>query len=142
MLRKQYKIGCTKLNVYLISLKLCLAFNNEHKLTNLVQTAPDVSNDLKPLELVIKHKFIKSILNGYECNGTEKKLFRLPVRNGGFFIYDPTERSQIEFENSRLVTHTLVEKVKNYDEIYNKSIEKNQQKYHAEIKKQKCHRNC
>ena len=34
-----------------------------------------MSNNLKLLEHVIRHKFVKSVLNGYECNDTERKLF-------------------------------------------------------------------
>ena len=40
------------------------------------------------------------------------------------------------------ITHTLVKKVTHLDEIYDKSIEKSQQKHHAEIKKQKSRRKC
>ena len=40
------------------------------------------------------------------------------------------------------ITHTMVKKVTHLDEIYDKSIEKSQQKHHAEIKKQKSRRNC
>ena len=59
----------------------------------------------------------KAILNGYECNDLERKLFTLPVKYGGLGIYDPTERCRIEYENSKLVTLEMVEKVKNQEEI-------------------------
>ena len=92
---------------------------------------------------MIRHRFIKSILNGYECNDTERKVFILPVKRGGLSIYNPSERFQTEFENSRLAAHTMVKKNgQNQDKIYDKSIEKSQQKHHAEIKKQKSQRNC
>ena len=66
----------------------------------------DISNNLKSLEHVIRLKYIKSVLNGYGCKGTDRKLFTLPVKHGGLSVYNPTERCQIEFENSRLVTQT------------------------------------
>ena len=50
-----------------------------------------------------------SILNGFECNDAERKLFKA---------------FQIEFENFKPVTQTAVEKVKNQDKIYDKSIKK------------------
>ena len=92
---------------------------------------------------MIRHRFIKSILNGYECNDTERKVFILHVKRGGLSIYNPSERFQTEFENSRLAAHIMVKKRgQNQDKIYDKSIEKSQQKHHAEIKKQKSQRNC
>ena len=105
-----------------------------------MRTVPDISNDLKPLAHVIGHKFIKSILYGYECSDTGTKLFTLLVKHGGMSVYNPTERYQIE--NSRLVTHLMVERLNNHDKIHDKSIEKSQLKHHAEIKKQKSRRNC
>ena len=82
----------------------------------------------------------KAILNGYECNDLERKLFTLPVKYGGLGIYDPTERFRIEYKNSQLVTQEIVEKVKNQEEIYDQSSEKIQQKYRNEIKKRKSQR--
>ena len=105
-----------------------------------MRTVPDISNDLKPLTHVIGHKFIKSILYGYEWNDTGRKLFALLVKHGGMSVYNPTESYQIE--TSRLVTHLMVERVNNHNKIYDKSIEKSQQKHHAEIKKKKSRRNC
>lgn len=81
-------------------------FGYRDKFTCLIWTVPDLSNNLKPLEYVIRQKFIKSILNDYECSGVEKKLFTLPGRHGGLSIYDPmAERCQIKFENYRLGTY-------------------------------------
>ena len=105
-----------------------------------MRTVSEISNDLKPLAHVIGHKFIKSILYGYDCNDTGRKLFTLLVKHGGMSVYNPTKRYQID--NSRLVTHLMVERVNNHAKIYYKSIEKSQQKHHAEIKKQKSRRNC
>ena len=33
-----------------------------------------MSNNLKLLEHVIRHKFVKSVLNGYECNDTDESF--------------------------------------------------------------------
>ena len=84
-------------------------FHYQHIFRHLLQIVPNISNNLKPLEHVIRHKFKKSILNCYECNDTETKLFTLPMKHGDLSIYDPTER----WKNSGMVTYVMVEKVKN-----------------------------
>ena len=100
----------------------------------IMQTVPDITNELKPLKHVIRNKFIKSTLNYYKYNDKERKLPTLPVKHGGLSVYSPTETCQIEFKNSRLVPHTMVKKAKHQDKSYDKSIDKSQQKQ-AEIKK-------
>ena len=55
-------------------------FGYQHKFTYMILTVPDTSHDLKPLEHVIRHRFIKSVSNGHECNSTERKLITLSVK--------------------------------------------------------------
>ena len=70
-------------------------FDYQHKFTHIIQTVPNISIDLKLLEHLIRHKFMKSILNGYKCNDTERKLFTLHVKLGGLSVCNPTKRCQI-----------------------------------------------
>ena len=50
---------------------------------------------IMPVEDVIRHKFIKSILNGYERNDTERTLFTLLVKNMVVCLY------MLQLKNSR-----------------------------------------
>ena len=45
-------------------------------------------------------------------NAMTWKLSTRPVKHGGLSVFNSTEKCQIEFENSRLVIHAMVEKVK------------------------------
>ena len=103
---------------------ICLQFSTRTYISNIISNVPDISNDLKPLEHVIRHKLIKSILNGYKYNGTERNLFTHPAKHGDLSIYDPAKRYQIEFKNYRLVTRTMVKKIENQDKIYDKLTKK------------------
>ena len=72
----------------------------------------------------------------YTLTKKKRQLFTLPVKLGGLPVYKPTGRYQIELENSRQVTHTMVKKkIKHQDKVYDKSIEKSQRKHHAVIEK-------
>ena len=57
--------------------------------------------------------FIKTLFNGYICSDSERLLFSLPAKFGGLGIFAPTERSRIEYENSRHITAEMIENVKN-----------------------------
>ena len=99
------RIGYMKLSFCLISIKLFVMKHMLHlspaiNMNSHVQTVPDISHYLKPPEHVIRHRFIKSVIHSYERNDTERKLFTLPVKHGGLSVFYPSERCQIEFENS------------------------------------------
>ena len=83
-----------------------------------MRTIPDLSSHLQPLEDAIRNCFIKTLFNGYIC-----LLFSLLAKFGGLGIFVPTERSKIEYENSRHITSEMIENVKNQVSNYDTQIE-------------------
>ena len=77
-----------------------------HKWSYIMRTLDGISELLKPLERCITEKFIPSLV-GKEINETERKLLSLPPRMGGLGIINPSEISQTEYENSKVLTKQL-----------------------------------
>ena len=92
-------------------LSLCSGFT-KIAYTYTMRTIPDLSDHLQPLEDAIRNCFIKTLFNGYICSDSERILFSLPAKFGGLCIFAPTERSRIEYENSRHITAEMIENVK------------------------------
>ena len=76
----------------------------QNRYTYTMRTIPDLSDHLQPLEDAVRNCFIKTLFNGYICSDSERLLFSLPAKFGGLGIFVPTERSRIEYENSRHIT--------------------------------------
>lgn len=64
-------------------------------------------------------------------------FFSLSVKCGGLAIYNPCERCDIEYVNSRSVTQEMVQIVKNQEYIYDNKVEITQRKRHAAIRAKK-----
>ena len=73
--------------------------------------------ELESLDKVIDQKFIPALFNGRILNVNERKLVALPVKFGGLGIGIPSESSSMEYNNSRRITSSLVEHIKNQDDI-------------------------
>ena len=71
-----------------------------------------------PLEEVIGFKFISSITGGHICSNEERVLLSLPARFGGLGIPLFHENAGIEFENSRKLTSSLTDLIKNQSVLY------------------------
>ena len=113
----------------------------QHKFTYVMRTIPDISDNLRELENAIRNNLIKAILNGYIVNDLERLLLTLPVKYGGLGIFDPTNRCQIEYNNSRKVTSEMVEKVKSQDIVYDSKVKVEQTKIKNTLKNEKAKRN-
>ena len=72
----------------------------------LMRTIKDI--DLVAIEEAIRHQFIPAITGGKQVNDNERKLISLPPRYGGLGIQNPTQTSEIEFQNSLEMTKDLV----------------------------------
>ena len=88
-----------------------------------MRTIPNLSNHLQPLEDAIRNCFLKTLFNGYICSNSERLLFSLPAKFDGLGIFVPTERSKIEYENSRHITSEMIENVKNQVSNYDTQME-------------------
>ena len=75
----------------------------QNRYTYTMRTIPDL------LEDAIRNCLIKTLFNGYICRASERLLFSLPAKFGGLGIFAQTERSKIEYENSRHITAEMIE---------------------------------
>ena len=88
-----------------------------HKFTYFMRTIPDISRLLRPLDVAID-AFIKVLFNDYDFSSLERRLWSLPVRMGGMGILIPSEISDKQYANSRIINETLTSKVFNQQTIY------------------------
>ena len=106
-----------------------------HKYIYVMRTIPDISNLLQPLDA-----FIKIIFNNYEFNEEERELWSLPIRYGGLGLIIPSEMSDREYENSRLINAALISKVYNQNQIFEKENNHNKNiKSQVKAEKTKIH---
>ena len=82
-----------------------------HKMTYFIRTIPNIASILKQLDDKVLHEFIPAITEGHHCTPMERSLLSLPVRMGGLGIPIFSEISDIEFNNSLLVTNQMVERI-------------------------------
>ena len=61
------------------------------KWTHLARTVLGTSNLLKPLEEVIRHRFIPALIGRRAISDVERELLFLPTRLGGLSIMNPSE---------------------------------------------------
>ena len=74
-----------------------LIFGLKNRYTHFMRTIPSILQNLKRLEKSSRNYFIKSLLNGHECNDMEKELFKLPTKYGGLGITNPCKISDREY---------------------------------------------
>ena len=82
-----------------------------HKFTYFMRTIPDIKTLLYPLDAAIDG-LIESIFENYDFNPIERKLWSLPVRMGGLGLIIPSEVSDDQYANSRLINAKLSSKVR------------------------------
>ena len=95
----------------------CYVKGFSHKYTYFMRTIPNISELLKPLDRAID-ELIKIIFDNYDFNINERKLWSLPVRMGGLGLFIPSEISDEQYRNSRLINEKLTLKVINQDKVY------------------------
>ena len=103
------------------------AFTNgiRHEYTFVLRTIPDISDQLKPLDIAID-SFIESLFYGHEISESDRTLFALPVRLGGLGLIIPSKISETQYVNSVTVTKKLTEHVKEQREYLDIDWEENQ----------------
>ena len=83
------------------------------KLTYFMRTIPSRGDLLKPLGDVIRFNFIPAITGRYLCSDNDRILLSLPVRFGGLAIPLLHNDAKYEYENSRKLTASLTQSIKN-----------------------------
>ena len=98
----------------------------KEKLTYFMRTTPPLGKSLKSLEDVIRFNFIPAITGGHLCSDNERILLFLPVTFGGVAIPLFHNDAKYVFENSRKLTSSLTQLIKDQYQIY--SVNETEQK--------------
>ena len=83
-----------------------------------MRTIPNISNLLKKIDNFITSNFIPAIIGGIICSHTDRKLLALPPKLGGLGIPIFSDISDFEYQNSRLLTQNLCNKILQQDRKY------------------------
>ena len=82
------------------------------------RTTPNIALHLKKLEYKIQETFIPALLDRvFSCTDKCRNIFALPAREGGLSIYNISESSDMEYQNSCNMTADLT------NAIYNQATE-------------------
>ena len=71
------------------------------------RTVPNIGDLLKPLEEVIRRKFLTSLTGRNAFNDVTRELLALPIRLGGLGITNPSVESTAHYETSKSITAPL-----------------------------------
>ena len=93
----------------------CFIGGFKHKLTFLMRTVPGIVRFVKKIDEIILTEFIPAITGGIRINEVERKLLSLSPKDGGLGIPIFEELSPFEYENSRIITASLVECIKSQE---------------------------
>ena len=77
-----------------------------------MRTMPSLGELLKPLEDLIRFNFIPATTDGHLCSDNNPILLSLPVRFGGLAIPLFHNDAKYEYENSRKLTSSLTQLIK------------------------------
>ena len=83
-----------------------------------MHTIPSLGELLKPLEGCIRFNFIPAITGEHLCSDNDRILLSLPVRFGGITIPLFHNDAKYEYENSRKLTSSITQSIKNQYQIY------------------------
>lgn len=70
-----------------------------------------ITDYLKPVEDIMRMKFINAITGDHHCSDNDRMLLELPVKHGGIGLEMIDERSGREYDASRRLTKTLMKSV-------------------------------
>ena len=89
------EIGATEPHAAFSAFTHCL----QSQWTFVSRAMPDISALFEPLEQAIRHGLLKTLLRR-DVSDCERELISLPARFGGLGIFNPTESSNIAYQNS------------------------------------------
>ena len=81
----------------------------------LCRTTPNISKAMESLELLIKTKLIPSIIGVPAVSDDMRLLLSQPARLGGMGFLNPSEESDFEYQNSKLITSQLTQAIFNQE---------------------------
>ena len=88
------------------------------------RTTPRIATQLKKLEFKVQETFIPALLDRvFSCTDTCRKIFALPAREGGLAIFNISESSDNEYQNSRKMTAGLTEAIYQQENEYHDDMD-------------------
>ena len=77
------------------------------------RTTPGISNQMKPLEKVIRERLIPALIGPQLVTDELRDIFALPARSGGLGIQIPHKECDFEYQNSLIMTGQLTDAIFN-----------------------------
>ena len=96
----------------------CFIAGYKHKFTYFTRTVPNISSLMKKIVDLITTEFIPAVTGGINCSVHERRLLALPPKLGGLGIPIFAEISEFEYNNSKLLTQNLCNKIIKQDRRY------------------------
>ena len=78
-----------------------------HKFNYFLRTIPGMEQYLEPLDIIINDQFIPALL-GTTISETDRRLFKLPIKDGGLGMPVLLEKASVDFESSKIISAPLV----------------------------------
>ena len=66
-----------------------------HRLTYLLQTVPNIEDQLKKIDEVVRHKLIPAVIGGHIINDAKRVILSLPTRLGDLGLKIFTEAAEM-----------------------------------------------
>ena len=79
----------------------------QHKLIYPLQTIPNIEDQLKKIDEVVRHKLITAVIGGHIINDAERVMLSLPKRLGGLDLKIFAETAENEYKDSTRITSNL-----------------------------------
>ena len=76
-------------------------------LTYFLRTIPNIEDQLKKIDEILRHKLIPAIIGGYIIKNAKSVMLSLPTRLGGLGLKIFAEISENEYKNSTRITSNL-----------------------------------
>ena len=96
----------------------CFTTGFKHKVTYLMRTTPNINKELRRLDDASNNKLIPSFTENKLCRNNERLLLSLPTKLGGMGIPVFSEITNIEFQNSSLLTKEHVSLIARQETTY------------------------
>ena len=78
-----------------------------HRLTYLLQTVPDIEDQLKKIDEVVRHKLIPAVIGGHIINDAKRVILSLPTRLGDLGLKIFTETAENQCKDLTRITSNL-----------------------------------
>ena len=79
----------------------------QHKMTYFLRTIPNIKDEMKHLDEIVRHRLIPALVGGHVINDFERSLLSLPPRLGGLGLKILEEEADTSFQDSMDVTKNL-----------------------------------